>query len=247
MAHAQQALPFQGPPPVQVSVAGPVPQSRLTILFRALMAIPHMIVLWFLAIAAEVVAFLGWWGALFTGRLPEFAVSYLTGYMRWSTRVQAYLLLLTGTYPPFTLDDVPDYPVRLATTRERLSRPAVFFRFILVIPAMILASILASGALTIVAFAAWIIALITGKLPAALHLAYTAVFRYQARLNCYIFLLTPTYPVRGLLGDESPGPAPEPGNPATWRLALTPAARRLVIAFIILGVLIPFVGMSGHN
>ena len=32
----------------------------------------------FLDLAGFVVAFLGWWGALFMGRLPEFAVTYLS-------------------------------------------------------------------------------------------------------------------------------------------------------------------------
>ncbi|HSZ39987.1 MAG TPA: hypothetical protein VK817_08520 [Trebonia sp.] len=41
----------------------------------------------FLEIAAVIVAFLGWWGALFMGRLPDFADSYLTGFVRWYTRV----------------------------------------------------------------------------------------------------------------------------------------------------------------
>src|SRR5262249_28318161 len=74
---------FTGPPPVQVAVTGPEPQSRVTVLFRLLMVIPHIVVLFFLMIAAEVVAFLGWWGALFMGRLPNFAASYLTGVVRW--------------------------------------------------------------------------------------------------------------------------------------------------------------------
>ena len=56
--------------PVLVAFAGPAPQSRLTVLIRALMVIPHIVVLWALAIAAYVVVIIGWFGALFTGRLP---------------------------------------------------------------------------------------------------------------------------------------------------------------------------------
>lgn len=262
------------PPRVQVAVTGPQPQGRLSVLVRAILVIPHFVVLSFLWIAALVVAFLGWWGALFLGRLPDFAASYLTGFVRWSARVEAYAALLTDVYPPFTLDDVPDYPVRVATTRERLNRWAVFFRFILGIPASIVSSVLNYGAFTIVAFIAWLIALVTGKIPVALHLAYTTAFRYNVRNYCYLNLLTPAYPWWGLFGDEdiavtqpAPGyPAPgydqtgedaqpgyaqpgedaQPGgygppptadDPAGWRLILTPAAKRLVIVFIVLGVL----------
>jgi hypothetical protein len=183
------------------------------------MIIPHIVVLFFLSIAAGFVAFIGWWGALFTGRLPEFAYSYLSGYIRWYTRVQAYgALLLTDQYPPFSLRDEPDYPVRIAIPpRDKLNRFAVLFRLILVIPAAMVNYVVQYGAGTIVAIVAWVIALITGRLPKSLHLAYTAVLRYSTRLNCYSNMLTAAYPW-GLFGDglaEPDAPAPvEPDAPA---------------------------------
>lgn len=78
-----------GPPPVQVAVAQVMAQRRVTVFFRVFMLIPHFFVLYLLGIAAGVVTFLGWWAALFTGWLPDFAVSYLSGYVRWYTRVTA--------------------------------------------------------------------------------------------------------------------------------------------------------------
>ena len=194
------------PVPVQIAVAPPARQRRVTVFFRLLMVIPHYVVLNFLGIAALVVAFIGWWGALFTGQLPEFAADFMAGYHRWYTRVQAYQLLLTDVYPPFTLDDDPAYPVCIAVPpRERLNRLAVLFRFILVIPASLLGALVLYGA-TIVAFVAWLITLFTGKLPGGLHLAYTAVVRYLLRINCYLYMLTPTYP-GGLFGDSPAVPA----------------------------------------
>ncbi len=69
----------------------------------------------------------------------------------------------------------------------------------------------------IVVFPAWLIMLITGKLPAPLHLAFTAVLRFQTRYYCYMGMLTSTYPWK-LFGDEpdasapmAPAPAPAPG------------------------------------
>lgn len=185
-------------------------QARVTVAFRFILAIPHLFILYFLQMAAAVVVFIGWWGALFTGRLPEFAASFLSGYLRWTMRVNAYMFLLTDEYPPFTLDDDPAYPVRLAVpARQPLNRLAVFFRWILVIPAEIVAAVVMFGAGTIVSFIAWLITLITGKLPTPLHLAFTAVLRYLTRFNCYWFMLTAAYP-GGLFGDmlEASGVAP---------------------------------------
>jgi len=210
-AYPAGALRLAEPDPVQVAVAEPAVQRRLTVAFRVILVIPHMFLLFFLAIAAFVVAFLGWWGALFTGRLPEFAVNYLTGFMRWVLRYQAYLYLLTDVYPPFTLDEVAGYPVRLAVPeRQQLNRAAVFFRFILAIPGMIVSTVATEGASSIVLFVAWLIALVTGHLPRPLHQALTALLRYQLRFYCYYWMLTPAYPW-GLFGDAPGMPPAAPG------------------------------------
>jgi len=197
-------LQLAEPIPVQVAVAEPARQRRATVAFRLILIIPHLFLLMFLGIAAFVIAFLGWWGALFTGRLPEFAVNYLAGFVRWYLRVYAYLYLLTDAYPPFTLDDVPAYPVRLGVPeRQPLNRAAVFFRFILGIPAWIVATVVVEGASSIMLFIAWFVTLCAGRMPRALHLALTAVLRYHIRMYGYSWMLTPAYPW-GLFGD-APG------------------------------------------
>jgi len=159
--------------PVLVAFAGPAPQSRLTVLIRALMVIPHIVVLWALAIAAYVVVIIGWFGALFTGRLPGFAADFLTGFVRWQARVFGYSILLTDVYPPFTMEDA-DYPIRVAVRPGRLNRLAVLFRFFLLIPAWIVASVVSYGAFTLVQFVSWLIVLISGQMPDALYQALAA-------------------------------------------------------------------------
>ncbi|HYB16173.1 MAG TPA: DUF4389 domain-containing protein [Streptosporangiaceae bacterium] len=150
--------------PVLVAFAGPAPQSRITVAFRLFLAIPQFIVLWALAIAAYVITIIGWFAALFTGRLPAFAADFLTGFLRWQTRVFGYTILLTDEYPPFTLEDA-DYPVRVAVRPGRLNRFAILFRFFLLIPAWIVQAVVAYGALTFVQFVSWLIVLIAGQMP----------------------------------------------------------------------------------
>lgn len=78
-------------------------RSRLTVFFRLIMVIPHAIVLYILQFVANLLVFIGWFVALFIGRLPAFIHSFLAGYLRWSTRATAYVNLLTDDYPPFSL------------------------------------------------------------------------------------------------------------------------------------------------
>ena len=174
--------------------------------FRLILAVPHFIVLYALGIAASVAVIIGWFGALATGRLPDFAAAYLSGYLRWYSRTAAYLLLLTDEYPPFALDDTA-YPVRVAVGHGRLGRLAVLFRVILAIPAAIASMLLVYGILTIVILIAWLTALVAGKLPSSLHQAFAAVLRYIIRYYCYLYLLTDTYPA-GLFGDQPGSQAP---------------------------------------
>jgi hypothetical protein len=194
------------PAPVLVAFAGSAPQSRVTVAFRIIMAIPQLIVLWLLGIAAMVITIIGWFGALFTGRLPVFAADFLTGYLRWLSRVYAYNYLLTDVYPPFTLDDA-DYPVRLAVMPGRLNRLAVLFRFFLLIPCWIVQAVVTYGALTIFIFVTWLIVLIRGQMPDSIHQALAAVLRYQVRTLGFALMLTSAYP-GGLFGDPVP--------PGTW-------------------------------
>jgi Domain of unknown function (DUF4389) len=201
-------------PAVQLIATGPAKQRRLTVAFRSILTIPHGFVLLFLNLAGFVVVFLGWWGAMFMGRLPEFAVTYLSGLARWNVRVYGYLYLLTDVYPPFKFEDDPAYPVVIAIPPAgRLNRFAVFFRWFLSSWANFVLALVSYGASTIVIFIAWLITLITGKLPTPLHLAFTAVLRYQTRYYCYVCLLTPTYPWK-LFGDDPDVSAPVTGAPA---------------------------------
>jgi hypothetical protein len=73
-------------------------------LIKWFLAIPHYIVLFFLAVAAFVCWIIAWFAILFTGRYPKGLFEFIVGVQRWSLRVTAYaFLLITDQYPPFSL------------------------------------------------------------------------------------------------------------------------------------------------
>ena len=212
--------------PVLVEFAGPAPQNRGTVLFRAILAIPVLICLYFVRYVAWVVLVTGWFGALFTGRLPGYAASFLAWYQRWEVRTYAYLLLLTDKYPSFGLPDA-DYPVSVTISPGRLNRAAVLFRLVLTFPAWCVTTILWYGLGPILMIPVWLIVLIRGRMPQPLYEAIAACLRYWARMKAYWYLLTDVYP-DGLFGDPAEpalsgpvagwtGPAfSEAGHAAGW-------------------------------
>ena len=222
MSSPSMAMPSRR---VELEFAAAADQNRVTVLFRIFMAIPQIIVLYFLFIAAFFVAVIGWFAALFTGRLPQWAYTYLGGLIRWSTRVGAYLFLLTDEYPPFSFEDKA-YPVRpVLPENGPLNRLTVLFRIFIAIPAGVFYQIVQNGLTFPLLIVVWFIVLFTGRMPVSLYPTYMALLRYEVRFHAWFSMITSEY-AWGMLGDTqtvdtgyTPPPFVPPGAAATDPLA----------------------------
>lgn len=224
MTYGAMAMPSRR---AEMWYAGTSRQGRWSVGFRILLGIPHYFVLFFLFLAMFFVAIIGWFAALFTGRLPLWAHTYMSGVIRWDVRVTAYVFLLTDRYPPFSFDDEA-YPARPFPPPEDgpLNRWTVLFRFFLFIPANVFESIVQYGLTFPLLFGAWLIVLIQGEMPPVLYGPYSALVRYHLRAQSYLLMLTSEYPW-GMLGDPDvstlrappfgapppPSAAPPPSGP----------------------------------
>ena len=170
-------------------------RSRLTAFFRLILVIPLAIWGYFYGILALIAVVIAWFAIVFTGHYPAGLYGFVSGYTRFATRVAAYVALLADPYPPFAGSDDGAYPVRMrfAGPLEPYSRAKTLFRIILAIPIVILRYVM-TLLLEIGAVGAWIVIVVTGKMPRGLFDLMVLANSYMARSDAYIFLLTETYP-----------------------------------------------------
>jgi roadblock/LC7 domain-containing protein len=86
-----------------VTIERPGEMNRWLPLVKWFLAIPHYIVLAFLWIAVFVVWIVTFFAVLFTGRYPRGMRDFVVGVVRWTMRVNVYVLFMTDVYPPFSL------------------------------------------------------------------------------------------------------------------------------------------------
>jgi len=92
---------------IDIQVEYPESLSRGTLLLRVFfgalyVGIPHGFILFFRYLATMFLVSLSFWVILFTGKLPASWHNFVTGTLRWATRVNLYMSFMTDTYPPFT-------------------------------------------------------------------------------------------------------------------------------------------------
>ena len=90
--------------PADIRIEYPESSSRLTVLFRWIIIIPHWIVVYFLGTITSILVFFALLAVLFTGRYPDSMFDIIMGLNRWVYRVSAYGSLLVDQYPPFSFD-----------------------------------------------------------------------------------------------------------------------------------------------
>src|ERR1700741_3851591 len=87
--------------PIGLIVTDDLHRSRLTVFFRLLLAIPHLIVVGLWAILTELVVLVAWACAVVLGRVPDGLHTFIAAWLRYATRVTAYVFLLSNPFPQF--------------------------------------------------------------------------------------------------------------------------------------------------
>ena len=191
------ATPATGVPhPVGLAIEDDLRRSRLTVFFRFLLTLPHLVwlVLWW--VAAVLAAIAMWFAALVIGRPPAPLHRFLSAFLRYATHVYAYLMLTANPFPGFT-GRAGSYPIdpRLPPP-GRQRRLVTAFRFFLAIPAFAVSGAL-GGLLFVCALLGWFASLALGRMPRSLRDAQAYALRYSTQVSAYLLILTERYPHSG--------------------------------------------------
>ena len=193
--------------------------SRGLWLVKWFLAIPHIVVLAFLAVAFLVTTVVAGFAILFTGRYPRPLFDFNVGVMRWNWRVGFYATSAIGTdrYPPFTLART-DYPADLDVDYpEHLSHGLVLVKsWLLAAPQLIIVGLFTGNLpywwatrddwssgyqstagislLGLLVCVAGFFLLFTRTYPPALFDLTMGVNRWVYRVTAYVALMTDQYP-----------------------------------------------------
>jgi hypothetical protein len=199
-------LPREGeePHPVRLTVTDDLRRSRVTVFFRLLLALPHIVWLVLWSIVTLLVVFLAWLCALVIGRVPQPFHRFIAAYLRYTTHVMAFLFLVGNPFPGF-VGAAGTYPIDLELPDPAPQKRLVtLFRLPLALPALLVSGSV-GAALWPVGVLGWFVALFRGRMPDGFRNLGAYVLRYSGQVDAYLALLTDRYP--------DSGPRPDPASP----------------------------------
>ncbi len=190
-------------------------RNRLTVAFRIIWAIPHLVIAYAWGTLANVLGLVQWFIILFTGKRNEGIWKLQQSYLYYYCRVYGYVALLFDQYPAFGTDP-GSVPVRSDISYEAsANRLSSALRFIWAIPAAIILIFVAIGAEVLVLIS-WFAIVITGKQPRGMWEFVLKAMRFGLQLESYILLMTDVYPKfgagAGVPAAGSPPPPPPPSS-----------------------------------
>ena len=182
----------------------PLRRRRLAVLLRALLYVPHAIVLGGWTFIAVLFVAISWLALLIEGRLPTWLHRFIAAYVRYTGQVTAWFFLLSGRYPDPMHPQTHPFSIEVAE-RPRQPRLVTLFRGVLAIPPLLLATAL-HVVLTLSAIPAWVAGVALGRTTAGLQELGTFCLRYELEALAYTLLLTARYP-RLVPAGSPPSPA----------------------------------------
>jgi Domain of unknown function (DUF4389) len=192
-------------------------RNRLTVLFRIILAIPHLVVSQVWGYLAQILAVIQWVIVVFTGKRNEGIFNLQASWLGYYSRVVGYVDLLYDQYPAFGTD-TGSVPVSGGIAYEATgNRLTTLLRFLWIIPAAIIAVLVYIGA-GVVLVISWFVIVITGKQPRGMWDFVLKALRYVLQVQAYALILTDVYPKfgAGAVTVSAYGSSPPPPPPTSF-------------------------------
>lgn len=191
--------------PVDLTIDYPKQYDRLIVLFRILWAVPILVLffLFFRGICGygdeE-----GWWHGgwalgfvvaplvlmiLFRKKYPRWWFDWNVAMAGFTTRVMAYLCLLTDEYPSTDEEQSVHLRIDYPHAETDLMRGLPLIKWLLVIPHLVILWIINLGVMILMPLL-WLVILFTGEYPRDVFDFVVGVFRWHLRAWCYSVLMT---------------------------------------------------------
>lgn len=180
------------PHPIRLVLTDDLRRTRLTVFFRLILVIPHLIWLSLWGIVVFFATIVSWFATLFAGQTPLGLHNFIAQYVRYSTQVYGYLLFLADPYPGFMGDQAYGADLEVDPPAPQ-NRWITAFRIIVAIPATLVSSVL-SYLMYVIAIISWFACLFTGAMPLGLRNLTAWIVRFNAQTHGYLGLLTDRYP-----------------------------------------------------
>jgi hypothetical protein len=191
--------------PIRIEVTDGVERSRVTVFFRPLLALPHVIWLALWAVLALAAVIATWVITLVAGSAPSPLHRFIADWVRYGIHVCAFLFVVGGPFPGF-VGAAGSYPVDLVIDPPKpQNRLVTLFRSVLIVPALLLGVALAV-LLSVVGVLGWGSALFTGRMPRGMRDLGALGLRYIGQVSAYLFMLTDRYPDASPVGSDRPLP-----------------------------------------
>jgi hypothetical protein len=168
------------------------------VLVKVILLLPHILLLFLFGLMIQILAWIGYWGVAFTGRMPDLVRRLEITYLAWMTRTVAWFTGITDVYPTYGTDLESAVVVTVEPAPEPQSRllailGILLIRTIAAVPHLLILFLMSFG-VVLLAWIGYFVVLFTGRLPLGLHEFVLNYQRWWARAWGWTVALTDEYP-----------------------------------------------------
>ena len=175
--------------PVNLKIDYSEASNKLTALIRLVLVIPIIIVIALISSYAETLSLAVALMILFREKYPKWWFDWNLALTKFWLRISVYGLLMRDEYPSTDEDQAIQVDIPYPDVKKDLNRWMPLFKWILVIPHIVVLLFIFIAVVICSAFA-WFAILFTGRYPKGIFDFVEGFLRWLLRVNAYVLLLT---------------------------------------------------------